>query len=51
MAVMLGALLVLIMVVQLHALALMISLLGFYVVYLILEVLFLQRRVLEKGQR
>jgi hypothetical protein len=51
MVMMLGAMLVLIMLVQLHALALMISLLGFYLVYLILEVLFLQRRVLEKGQR
>jgi hypothetical protein len=51
MVLMLGALAALIMVAQLHALALTISMLGFYLAYLVLEILFLQRRVLQKGDR
>jgi hypothetical protein len=51
MVLMLGALVVLILVVRLHALALTISVLGFYLAYLVLEILFLQRRVLQKGDR
>ena len=50
MMVMLGALLVLILVVRLHAVALTLSMLGFYLVYLILEILFMQRKMLADGQ-
>ena len=46
MVVMLGALLALIVFVRLHAVALTLSLLGFYLVYLILEILFIQRKML-----
>ncbi len=50
MALMIGALLVLIRFVQLHAVALTLSVLGFYLVYLVLEILFLQRRMLTGRQ-
>lgn len=50
MVLMLGALLLLIMVMRLHAVALTISVLGFYLVYLVLEILFLQRRILSKNR-
>jgi len=49
-ALMLGALLVLILVVRLDAVALTLSVLGFYLVYLVLEILYLQRKMLRKGQ-
>jgi hypothetical protein len=48
---MLGALTFLISVVRLHTTALIISMFGFYLVYLILEILHLQRRVAVKNQR
>lgn len=48
MLLMLGGFLMLLLVAHVHAIALTISMLGFYLVYLILEILFLQRRVLEK---
>jgi hypothetical protein len=50
MALMLVALLVLIKAVGLHAVALTVSLLGFYVVFLVLEVLFIQKKVITKNQ-
>jgi len=50
MALMLVALLVLIKVVGLHTAALTVSLLGFYVIFLILEVLFIQKKVVIKNQ-
>jgi hypothetical protein len=46
--VMLGVLVLLIKVVHLHAVTLVVSLLTFYVVYLILEVLYIQERVSHK---
>lgn len=49
MLLLLGALTALIMVAHLHAVALTVSLLGFYMIYLILEILFIQRRVSEKN--
>ncbi len=49
MVLMLGLLALLISVLQVHALALTLSLLGFYIVYLFLEVLFIQRKVTLKN--
>ena len=46
----LGAMLVLILVFQVHAVALTISLLGFYSIYLILELLFIQKKVMLRNQ-
>ncbi len=46
---MLGLLALLVSVFQVHALALTFSLLGFYIVYLFLEVLFIQRKVTLKN--
>ncbi len=51
MVVMLGALLALILLLRVHAVALTLSMLGFYLVYLILEILCIQRKMLTKGQR
>ncbi len=51
MVVMLGALLALILLLRVHAVALTLSMLGFYLVYLILEIVFIQRKMLTKGQR
>jgi hypothetical protein len=51
MAFMLGALLVLIKFAGMHEVALTVSLLGFYAVYLVLEVLFIQKKVLIKNQQ
>lgn len=48
--VMLGILILLIKVVGLHAAALVVSLLSFYVVYLVLEVLYIQERVSHKSK-
>jgi hypothetical protein len=45
------ALLLLIKVVGLHTVALTVSLLGFYLIFLILEVLFIQKKVVIKNQR
>ena len=50
MLMMLGVLLVLILSVHIHTVALMASLLGFYSVYLILEILFIQRKVSVRDQ-
>jgi len=50
MLVMLGALGVLIGIVRMHAVALTASLLGFYAVYLVLEILFIQKKVSVKNQ-
>jgi hypothetical protein len=50
MALMLVALLVLIKVVGLHTVALAVSMLLFYLVFLVLEVLFIQRKVVTKNQ-
>jgi hypothetical protein len=50
MGLMLIALLVLIKVVGLHTVALVVSLLGFYLIFLVLEVLFIQKKVLIKNQ-
>lgn len=44
MLVMLGVLVFLIKVVELHTVALVVSVLGFYVVYLVLELLYIQRK-------
>jgi len=49
MLVMLGATALLITVGRLHALALTVSLLAFYLVYMILEILFIQRKVAGKA--
>lgn len=49
MVVMLGALVVLIKALGMHAVALTTSLFSFYIVYLVLEVLFIQRKVLIKN--
>ena len=46
---MLALLALLVSTFQVHAMALTFSLLGFYVVYLLLEVLFIQRKVLVKN--
>lgn len=45
MVLMLGALLLLITLFEFHAVALTVSLLGFYTLYLVLEVMFIQRKV------
>lgn len=50
MLLLLGAMLLLILVFRVHTLALMVSLLGFYAIYLVLEVLFIQRKVLLRNQ-
>ncbi|MBM2845363.1 MAG: hypothetical protein HW407_675 [Bacteroidetes bacterium] len=47
---MLGMLVMLIKVFGFHATALVISLLGFYVIFLILEILFIQKKVILKNQ-
>jgi hypothetical protein len=44
-----GVLLVLILVAGMHAVALTVSVMLLYLIYLILEILFLQRKVLAKG--
>lgn len=46
----LGVLTILISVYHLHTVALTVSLLGFYVIYLVLEVLYLQKKVMVKNQ-
>ncbi len=46
----LGGLTILISVYHLHTVALTISLLGFYVIYLALEILYLQKKVVAKNQ-
>jgi len=47
---MLLIMLALIMVVHLHAVAFIVSLLGCYVIFLVLEILYLQKKVLVKNQ-
>lgn len=49
-ALLLGTLVVLIRIVGMHAVALTVSLLGFYVIFLILELLFIQRNVVPPNQ-
>lgn len=49
MLVMLGALAVLITVCHMHTVALAVSLLGFYMIYLVLEILYLQKKVVVKN--
>jgi hypothetical protein len=49
-AIMLGMLVLLIKVAGLHAVALVVSLLSFYVVYLVLEVLYIQERISHKSK-
>jgi hypothetical protein len=51
MVVMLGLMLLLILVARLEAVPFTISLLGFYVVYLVLEILYLQKKVAVKNRR
>ena len=51
MALMLVALIVLIKVVELHAVALTVSLLSFYLIFLVLEVVFIQKKVTAKNQK
>jgi hypothetical protein len=46
-----GVLLALILVAGMHAVALTVSVMVLYLIYLILEILFLQRKVLAKGQQ
>jgi hypothetical protein len=46
---MLGALVVLIRFFGLHAAALTVSLFGFYVIYLVLEIMFIQKKVTHKS--
>ena len=46
----LGAMIVLLLVFHLHTAALTVSLLGFYVIYLVLEILFIQKKVLLRNQ-
>ncbi len=46
----LGVMTVLITVYHLHTVALTVSLLGFYVIYLVLEILYLQKKVMVKNQ-
>lgn len=48
---MLGSMTVLILLCRVHAAALTVSVLGFYAIFLVLEVLFLQRKVLVNNQR
>ncbi len=50
MAVLLGALVLLIRLAGMHPVALTVSLLGFYVVFLVLEILAIQRNVLPPNQ-
>jgi hypothetical protein len=50
MLLLLGAMLVLILVFHLHAVAFTVSLLGLYLIYLILEILFIQKKVLLRNQ-
>ena len=50
MLLLLGTLVVLVKVFGFHAVALTVSLLGFYMVYLALEVVFIQRKVITKDQ-
>jgi hypothetical protein len=50
MLLLLGAMIVSILVFHLHAAALTISLLGLYLIYLVLEVLFIQKKVLLRNQ-
>jgi hypothetical protein len=50
MVLMLGAMWVLISMFQMHALALALSMLGFYLVYLVMEILYIQRKVVVKNQ-
>jgi hypothetical protein len=50
MLLLLGAMLLLILVFRVHTLALMVSLLGLYAIYLVLEVLFIQKKVLLRNQ-
>jgi uncharacterized membrane protein len=50
MVLMLGAMWVLISVFQMYALALALSMLGFYLVYLVMEILYIQRKVVVKNQ-
>ena len=47
---MLGAMVLLITVVGVHAVALTVSVLGFYAVYLVLEILFIQKKVVSRQQ-
>ncbi len=47
---MLGALVVLIKVFDMHAVALTSFLLGFYIVYLVLEIMFIQKKMLIRNQ-
>ncbi len=51
MLVLLGALLVLVMVLHLHRAALVISLVVYYSVFLVLEILYIQKKVLAKGRQ
>jgi hypothetical protein len=51
MVVMLGLMLLMILVARLEAVPFTISLLGFYVVYLVLEILYLQKKVTVKDRR
>jgi hypothetical protein len=48
---MLGSMTALILLFRVHAAALTVSVLGFYMIFLVLEVLFLQRKVLVRNQR
>ncbi len=50
MAFLLGIMIVLIMVFHLHTVALTVSLLSLYVIYLVLEILFLQKKMLLRNQ-
>jgi hypothetical protein len=51
MALMLATMLVLILGFQVHAIALTLSMLGFYVIYLVLEILFIQQKVTIRDQQ
>lgn len=51
MVLMLGALTLLITVFHLHTVALAVSLLGFYSVYLVLEILYLQKKVVARNRQ
>jgi hypothetical protein len=50
MLLLLGVMIVLILVFHLHTVALTVSLLGFYLIYLILEILYIQKKVLLRNQ-
>ena len=50
MMVMLGAMVALILVVRVHAGALTVSMLGFYLIYLVMEVVFIQKKVLVRNR-